>query len=310
MKKVLIVGANKKTYAVKRVIDEIKKKKAGYAFMKLNEFYVKDGKVFLKNGEVLNFNEYEAVYFRSPTYIINTKDNQLELEFNFFEEYNLLIGLFRKNGAYVFNGDVFLKYPYYDKFLQSYLFSENKIPTIMTIGFIDNKFEKIKETLESLGIGFPMIIKESNGGQGKGVFKVDEENELKEVLKNKRNLRLIYQKYEPNNCDYRVLVCGGKSVGIMRRIASDKGWKNNFSQGAEVESYKDEKMEKFCEDVCRKIGFKDYAGVDLFKTDKGYKVIEINMFPGFEGFEKAYPKINVAGKIVELLLLKNRQVNK
>jgi ribosomal protein S6--L-glutamate ligase len=93
---------------------------------------------------------------------------------------------------------------------------------------------------------------------------------------------------------------GGKSLGIMKRKAAAGKWKNNFALGGSVEKYEDPKMERFAERACRALKL-DLAGVDVFKVKNKYLVIEINLFPCFEGFEKVHPEVNVAHKIIGLL---------
>ncbi|EKE18637.1 MAG: hypothetical protein ACD_9C00273G0001 [uncultured bacterium] len=89
----------------------------------------------------------------------------------------------------------------------------------------------------------------------------------------------------------------------MKRVAKSGEWKNNFALGGSVFPFEDKKMKKFSEKVAKKMDL-DYVGLDVFKVDDGYKIIETNVFACFEGFEQAFPEINVAAHILNYLNIK------
>ncbi len=302
MKKILLFGINKKIHTIDRIVKELKCDKLKYDFIKWGDLIFKPRGLKLKNKKI-NLDEYSAAFFDVPSYAIvkkGVKSEEKKILIRLTSELYSTANFLKDAGIFFINEKVILRYPFYDKFFQSQIFFQNKIPAISTIHLGDNKVEKVEKVLGGDGFKYPIVIKKSRGGMGAGVFKIDNISELKNFLKDKRNWNLIYQPFVKNNCDYRVLVCGGKSLGIMKRTATKNTWKNNFALGGLVEKYSDAKMEKFAEDVCRKIGF-DLAGVDIIKDGRRYFVIEVNAFPCFEGFESVYPEINVAREIVKLI---------
>lgn len=301
--KFLLIGANKKVYAIKRIVDELEGQSINFDFLKLSEVVFRGDQLSDINGFKVVPNDYNAVYFRAPSYLLKDKSDNSQLVFKFINELKTINHKFKEENVPALNDGIFTNFLFYDKFSQAIFFEKNKISHLKTIHLIDNSFCNLKKFLEIGELRYPIVSKESDGGLGDEVFKIGNNKELKEFIFKKRNRNLIFQNFVKNNGDYRVLICGGKSLGIMKRKAKEGDWKNNFSQGGDIEKYNDPKMEKFCIEVCRKMSF-DYAGVDIFKEGDGkYKVIEVNMFPGFEGFEKSL-EINVAEKIVETILRK------
>ena len=302
MKKILLFGINKKIHTIKKMIKALERKKLEYDFIKWGDLVFKPDRLELGNKKI-QLDDYSAAFFDVPSYTIVKENTKLEKEtfFRLTSELYFIANTLKNTKISFINENIILKYPYYDKFFQSQIFFQNKISTIPTIHLSDNKFEKAEKALENAGFKYPVVIKKSLGGMGLEVFKVNSVLELKSFLKNKRNWNLIYQPYVENNCDFRVFICGGKSLGIMRRVAAKETWKNNFALGGSVEKYADTEMEKFAEIVCKKIGF-DLAGVDIIKSGGKYLVLEINAFPCFEGFEKVFPEANTEREIVKLLI--------
>ncbi len=251
--------------------------------------------------EEINPGLFDAAFFDVPSYYaFSTERRKNKIAFDLDNELIVLIKQFKKRNIFIINEEALLDYPYYNKFTQAVAFSEKNISTIPTLHMVDNKLEKVLDVLKINSFKFPVVIKESSGGLGKQVWKAKNKKELGEIILKRRNFNLVYQPFLKNQGDFRILVIGGESLGIMKRIARKSEWRNNFALGGEVIPYNDKKMEKFAENACKKMNLQ-YAGVDILKSGKKYLVIEINIFARFEGFEKTYPQKNVAGKIVKLI---------
>ena len=127
-------------------------------------------------------------------------------------------------------------------------------------------------------IGYPVIIKESFGSMGKGVFKADNFNELKTVSENLKLKPHIYQRYIPFKAgtDVRMIVIGGKFVcAMMRENAND--FRSNIALGGKGKKYvPNAEFIKTAEKCARVLGL-DYCGVDLLfgENDLPY-VCEVN----------------------------------
>jgi tetrahydromethanopterin:alpha-L-glutamate ligase len=300
MKKFLVVGANERVHTVSRLIAHLEERKIAYDVFKWNAL-VFHGATVGANGKTIDLDQYHAAFLDVPAFDIVIKDTQERIAFKIANEFDILVKQCLTHNVYVMNGAFKLQNPYYNKFSQSVLFDLHQIPAIPTLHPIDNRFDKVLSMLKEHSFDFPVVIKQSQGGMGLNVWKADTEQELEDFLKDKRNLSLVYQPFLENDGDYRVLAIGGKSLGIMRRVAQKGEWRNNFSLGGAVEKFESPEMERFVEDICQKMGL-EYAGVDVLKTKDGFRIIEINLFACFEGFEQTYPEINIAERIVDTMI--------
>ena len=87
----------------------------------------------------------------------------------------------------------------------------------------------------------------------------------------------------------------------MKRSANKGEWRTNFSLGGNVEKNESNKeMEKIALKTAKKMGF-DYLGIDILKNKNKVHIIETNSLPQFGGFEKAFPEVNVAKEIIQLV---------
>lgn len=152
---------------------------------------------------------------------------------------------------------------------------------------------------------FPLIVKISEGRQGKGVFKVENLEELKDKTKELLEVSpsVVVREFIPNDGDVRIFTVGYKAIGAMKRSPSREGeFRSNISQGGVGESFN---LEDYPEirtiaEKLSKITKTEIAGVDIMldkNTAKPY-ILEINPGPQFTGFEK-YTSVNAAGKIIE-----------
>jgi RimK family alpha-L-glutamate ligase len=304
MKGLILIGVNEKTHTIKRISNELTKSGLFFDFFKWGDLVFESASLWAKNKR-LNLDAYSAAFLDSPGYdLVQRKSSgsrkKIIASISLPNELYLIGNILQNKGKFTINGRAILKYPYYNKFSQSYFFGLKSIPSIKTIHIGDNEPTKVQNILKKFGFRFPVVVKKSTGGLGLGVYKVENKKELGIFLKNKRGLNLVYQPYLKNDGDYRVLVLNGKSLGIIKRKAAAGGWKNNFALGGSVEKYNDPKMERFAEMACCALNL-DLAGVDIFKIKNKYIVIEINIFPCFEGFEKVFPEINVAERIIRLM---------
>ena len=300
-KKILIVGINESVHTTKKVIEEVRLRGVEYEFIKWGSLvFFEDGIFFEKKS--IKLKEFDAIFCDIPSYklYLSKQNKQDSLYFRLYNELHELCRQARDLKVPLMNKNFVLENPFYNKFTQAQIFSKNQIEAIPTLHLTDNKLTKIKKSTEAFNIGYPLVVKQSEGGMGQAVWMAKDEKELEEIISTKRNQSLIYQPFIENDCDFRVLVIGAKALGIMKRVAKTGEWKNNFALGGTVESFCDDEMKKFSERVAEKMGL-DYVGLDIFKIGNDYKVIEANVFACFEGFEEAFPEINVAAQILNCL---------
>jgi len=168
-----------------------------------------------------------------------------------------------------------------------------KIPKIKKI----NSEKNYKEILD---LGFPVIAKFDYIHLGKGVFLIENMEELLEFLnKNKDKLaHIIFQEYIPYERDVRVIVIGDP-IGGMERI-NPGFFKANIAQGGYGKPFKiDEEIEEISKNLSKIFDIEIFA-FDLLIKGKTKYVIDLHIIFRFEGFEK-YTKVNVARKILEYL---------
>jgi RimK family alpha-L-glutamate ligase len=300
MKKILVVGINEKIHTTARLIEEARKKKIALTFIRWGSLFFKNNEAFAKDKKI-HWATFKSAFFDVPSFYVNPKGQKRKrIAFDLDNDLNILLNTLCEKNISSANRDFMLKYPYYNKFTQSQIFSSSNIPAIPTLHLADNKLDKVLGALRIAKFKFPLVVKESDGGLGENVWKLNNKKELEAFVEIRRNMNLIYQPFMKNDGDFRVLVIRGKSMGIMKRKAKGKEWRNNFALGGIIEKYEDKKMERFAETVAKKMSL-DYAGIDIFKFSEGYRVIEVNIFARFEGFEKTYPKINIAEEILKFL---------
>ena len=158
--------------------------------------------------------------------------------------------------------------------------------------------EKIAKELK-----FPVIIKESFGSMGKGVYKADDIDELFDIMERVKLKPHLFQEYIPQRVgvDVRVIVIGGKTVAAMERI-NKNDFRSNVAQGGD--GVKIELPEEFqiVAESCAEILGLDYCGVDLLYGENGKPVVcEVNSNAFFDGIEKV-TGVNVAGAYAEHII--------
>ncbi|HAL50509.1 MAG: Ribosomal protein S6 modification protein 2 [Candidatus Uhrbacteria bacterium GW2011_GWD2_41_121] len=152
---------------------------------------------------------------------------------------------------------------------------------------------------------FPVIIKVIFGTHGKGVFIAESKRSLKPIVeyliaKEKGPVSLQEYIQEAKGCDLRVFVLGKKVVATMMRVAKSGEFRANFHQGGSVQVADLSDEEKRIAIKASQVMGLDISGVDILRTHKGPKVIEVNSNPGIEGISKG-SGVDVAAKIVTFI---------
>jgi ribosomal protein S6--L-glutamate ligase/gamma-F420-2:alpha-L-glutamate ligase len=164
---------------------------------------------------------------------------------------------------------------------------------------VDRKWaEKIAKTL-----GFPIIVKESFGSMGKGVYKADDIDELLFIMEKVKLKPHLFQEYigERVGVDVRVIVIGGKTVASMER-RNDNDFRSNVARGGQGNIINLPDSFKETAESCAKILGLDYCGVDLLYSEDGAPyVCEVNSNAFFSGIEKT-TGVNVAKLYAEHII--------
>ena len=154
-------------------------------------------------------------------------------------------------------------------------------------------------------LGLPVIVKESYGSLGKGVYKADTIEELLALMQKLIYVPHLYQEYlgKKVGVDIRVIVIGKKVVCAMQRT-NISDFRSNLScggSGEKIELSKD--FKEIAEKTAEILGL-DYCGVDLlYGDDDSPYVCEVNSNAFFKGVEKVTGE-NVAEKYAQYIIEK------
>lgn len=151
-------------------------------------------------------------------------------------------------------------------------------------------------------LSLPVVVKESYGSLGKGVFLAETREELCDLAEKFRFTPHFYQQFiaESRGRDLRVVAIGGEVIAGMVR-ASEEDFRSNVALGGHATKFEtNEKIAVLVRKISEELGL-DYCGVDLLFSKDGFKVCEVNSNAYFCGLEKA-TGVNVAAAYVNYIL--------
>jgi len=163
--------------------------------------------------------------------------------------------------------------------------------------------ETLQESIESIDLEYPFILKTLRGSKGVGVMFIESERSLKALVsmlyKLDPDVEFIVQQFIESDGDVRVQVLGNEIVGAMKRMQIKGDFRSNISQGAEGKPYKlNEEEIKLSMDAHKSVNG-DWTAVDFIIDKDGTPYcLEVNSSPGTDGFEEA-TGINVAKTVIE-----------
>lgn len=186
-----------------------------------------------------------------------------------------------------------------DKMLTYLSLSGTGIPVVKTMGGLlcytpdacvsAEYIDKIEKRL-----GYPVVVKESYGSLGKGVYKAENRAELEALCEKVKTIPHLYQKFiaESAGRDIRVIVIGGECVAAMLRTSSGDFRSNLELGGAGFTYVLDAKLRDICVRTAKALSL-DYCGIDVLTSKNGYKVCEVNSNAFFGGIERV-TGVNIA----------------
>jgi len=207
-------------------------------------------------------------------------------------------GLLEKTGMRLFNTHTAIQ-ACDDKMVTHILLSQNKIPMPATVGGLlcyDKDAAVGKEFLDRIEktLGYPVIVKESFGSLGKGVYKADNRAELENLAEKLKLMPHLFQQCITKSLgsDVRVIVTGGKVVAAMSR-RSQSDFRSNIELGGKGEKFAcPADMARLCIKTASILGL-DYCGIDVLTGENGYYICEVNSNAFFGGIERV-TGVNVA----------------
>jgi RimK family alpha-L-glutamate ligase len=163
--------------------------------------------------------------------------------------------------------------------------------------------ENAKQVASKLGL--PVIVKESYGSLGKGVYKADTNEELLALMQKLIYVPHVYQEYlgKMVGVDIRVILIGKKVVCAMKRT-NKNDFRSNLACGGSGEKIELSKEFLAVAERTAEILDLDYCGVDLlFGDDYSPYVCEVNSNAFFKGIENVTGE-NVAEKYAQYIIEK------
>lgn len=151
-------------------------------------------------------------------------------------------------------------------------------------------------------LGLPVVVKESFGSRGKGVYLARTKEELLALMNVLKGKPVLYQKFveESAGRDMRIIVIGGKCFAAMER-RSDADFRSNIDLGGKgyAVTPPDEYV-ALAEKAATALGL-DYCGVDLLYGKDGPLLAEVNSNAFFREAERVTGR-NVARAYVARVL--------
>lgn len=234
-----------------------------------------------KKVDLNNLLEAKALILREPDY----KKDLYKLR-------DEILKYYVSKNTIILNKESYLKWSVLDKITQHDEFKKSGISYIPLLKLSDAKYH--------------FIAKNKLGSHGESVYKITSKEDLDRVLQKHKIEDLLIQEFQTSGFDLRVIVLGGRVLGIMKRTPKVGEFLSNYSQGGGIERYKvnSDIDIKNIENIATKTAthFKlDYVGVDLMIGNDGeWKVLEVNRACQFKGFEKA-TGVNVAKEVIQTL---------
>lgn len=142
-------------------------------------------------------------------------------------------------------------------------------------------------------LGYPVIVKQSFGSIGNGVFKADDRPALDAVAEKVKTSPHLFQKFIASSYgrDMRVIVIGGKVVGGIER-RSNGDFRSNVGLGGSATAVTvPEEVRAAAVKAAKVLGL-DYCGMDFLYGEK-MLLCEVNSNAYFDAFERV-TNINVA----------------
>ncbi|MCX6704255.1 MAG: ATP-grasp domain-containing protein [Candidatus Woesebacteria bacterium] len=189
-----------------------------------------------------------------------------------------------------------------DYALETKLLFEKGLPVPRTL-FLSLR-EMVKKAPKLLG--FPFVIKGTNGKQGHAVWSPENQKELEGLVKNleiREGLgeRFLAQEFIRASIRIRVLIIGGKAKAAIVRPTR---WRTRFDKGKpQRNAYKKVplKYSKIAQKAAKSL-YIDIAGVDLLEDkDKKLYVLEVNSAPRWYSTKKD-TGLNVEREILKFLI--------
>lgn len=288
MKGLILINAYSKNeeylYQAERMKEELEKKNVDVKIERNNGFsFLVDGNEICGNNGDYDF----IIFWDKDKYILN---------------------ILNKTGANLFNSYQSIT-DCDDKMTTYIVLANNGVPLVKTIPGLLCYDENEKIPLKAVEkiedeLGYPIIIKNSYGSLGKGVFMANDKAELVKIMERVKCTPHLFQECVKSSWgkDLRIIVVGDKVVGGMLR-KSNGDFRSNIGVGGNGEPYE---LTNDLKELALKIKTLlklDYCGIDILFGEDTPLICEVNSNAFFYAFEKVM-NINVAKIYAEYVIEK------
>lgn len=196
-----------------------------------------------------------------------------------------------------------------DKWRMHQLLRQNGLPTPQT-HLIQYPFTNL---LSGNQLTFPLVIKSLSGTEGKGIYLIETENQLVDLLEllEVQGARepLLLQKFIQSSYgqDLRVFVLGNQALACVKREARE-GFKANFCRGGQVRAYPlTPRIEQLALETAALVNL-EIGGIDILLDGEDFQICEANSAPGFKGLETVIGS-TIAEQILDYIVRKVERQN-
>ena len=197
-----------------------------------------------------------------------------------------------------------------DKYASMRILTRADIPVPHTM--LVSSTPELLPAIEKMG-GFPIVLKQRQGTQGRGVMLVHDLEMLQRLINvwQTSPLQLLVQEFVPEaqGKDFRIIVVGNRCVAAMERSAPVGDFRANLHQGGVAKEIAlPAHLEKLALRAAAALHL-SVGGIDVIESSRGPLVLEANSSPGLEGIERVTQQ-DVAGHIVSYLEQQQRQTSR
>lgn len=284
--KIVLLASNPELYSNRRIMEAGEERGHDMRFVNVRNCYMNIGssnpEIHYRGGEILD--DVDAVIPR------------LKPAVTFYG--CAVTRQFESMGAFVLNTSVAIARSR-DKLRSLQLLASEGVDMPLT-GFADSPLDT-RDLIKMVG-GAPVVVKLLEGTQGKGVVLAETNKAAESVINAFKSLQanILVQEFikEADGKDIRCFVIDGKVVGSMERAAASGEFRANLHLGGTASSVRITPTErKMALKAAKAMGLK-VSGVDIIRSSKGPRVLEINSSPGLEGIEEITGK-DIAGMMIE-----------
>lgn len=194
--------------------------------------------------------------------------------------------------------------PFFECLYQGVLFQRSGIPMPRTIQALSADRATLERQVAQLG-GFPLVIKQPGGEGGQGVIRVDGFAALFSLIDYLGPSPLLMEYFE-HVVAYRLIVVGDRVVATEARYSGPGDFRTNAIGGGTLGSVEPSACAVDMALKAAKLARVEFGGVDLLEDQTGRLVLAELNFPCYFAGQQKDSGIDIAGAMIEHLLVKQR----